>query len=934
MSTKRARGEGRRIWQRLHRERPAGKRWLRLELLEPRWVFDADFSLETIDQPPVDSTVQVEVYEIGTVEFSEDVGSSDGTSSDSSVLETWNIFATGVEETPVEWFAEDSDPQPLAVAFMMAEETGTCWNWDESQSDAVGVEDSEPTVAESTVSILSDGTEGLPATSVDESVSDATTEFTVPTEDTNPIQYEIVETHEKELRSQPTCFEQPVAYPMTVQTPFSTSQGLGSETGSVEDGEVSEESTSDWTSDKDPSVDTTDIPVDVNGEPILLRALTMMKNMGVDESQDGELMVTSLPLEEGSMVYALGSAIDETGELLDDTAPPDGDPELLLATGQPLAASDLEMISWVMNSWGMLGIDPNDAQLWAQASGEDAHEVHTLALDGAEWDFVVVDGEPQLVDNGENLFHNHALPEDTNGDGMPTPIDVLVIFNYLNAGHFQRLPHRVDQVVEIRYVDVDGSRTVGLPDANALLSTLSGSSASGAQAADESMISESSSARMAAPAAAAEVLFPVEKIPEAVAPWINELNLNENGDSASQGDFLVADLPTILPIPENVAVPDDVTVTIDPSATSFPTIDVDYSANDALVNGSLVRVSEANWGQVEWVEGAGPDGRSIFRYTPGEEFSGSDTFSYTVADEQGTEWTSYVNVSVQHDPTPFANFAFVMPQEQLTLESESLDFLNGEGEPLLSVTYEGPEGVTAGVVLGWTSKSEQGAKEVFAGKLESSVELPNPQTFNSLADGSAWIYGSLAEVNAALAHLRYIPAPGFQAPAGLTLQGYAFLQSKLGLALTYSFASLEVVVPGTSDGPVAVDDAFTFSAVEGEWRLDVLANDLAAPDAVEPRLEVISVTPWAHSSAQISIDAETGQIVYVQPTAYDSYYDTFAYLIRDDQGRLSQGQATINWNVSQPVLISKEAQAIEESVPEEQEVLEDSLASDEPLLSA
>ena len=545
-----------------------------------------------------------------------------------------------------------------------------------------------------------------------------------------------------------------------------------------------------------------------------------------------------------------------------------------------------------------------------------------------------------------------------------------MIYNYLNAGHFHQLPNRVHQPDRIRYVDVDGSRTVSLEDAEALypVLTMAGATSLVEGAGDSS----ASAARLAAPAAPViEGSFPTSELPTSELPAISEdalvlvdelvpvdawvpegafvseepmrkvatggeeaFDANHNPDGSETGTvsdgLSSADLPALERSPSGLVGFDHATVMLDAEATAFPVIDVDYSANDTIMGATLVGVSKPQWGQVEWFADAGLEGRPVLRYTPGPEFSGHDSFTYTVADEEGFEWTGHVNVQVEQERTAFSPFTVTAPAEPLTLSGESLDFVSAEGEPLLQVAYDGLASVTGSLYLAWVSGIQEDAQEVFAGSLSlrSDSEL---EGWNSLSNGSAWMTGSIAELNAALGQLVYAPAQGFTAPGGVTLVVHVALQSTLGLWVNDTFATMEVIVPAGPGGPIAVGDSFTLEGSGTEFRLDVLANDLPATDAADSMLELVGLTPSPYSPAVIRLDAETGQVVYQVDPSISVIYDTFAYVLRDSQGRVSQGQVTIALNATAKTEPEEALVVVEEGSVEsfEDDLLSASLSQDE-----
>jgi VCBS repeat-containing protein len=201
------------------------------------------------------------------------------------------------------------------------------------------------------------------------------------------------------------------------------------------------------------------------------------------------------------------------------------------------------------------------------------------------------------------------------------------------------------------------------------------------------------------------------------------------------------------------------------------TVDIAVLANDTDVENdslSLVSVTQGAHGTVA----KNADG--TVTYTPAPDYSGSDSFTYTVSDGQGKTSTGKVTVTVTpvNDP-PVAN-----PDSTTTFEESPATRI-----PIMANDRD-PDGDT----------------------LDLSVTQP--------AHGTVVIDSIIVN---GVKTVTYTPAPNYNGPDSFT---YTISDGHGGSAT----ATVSVTVLPVNDAPVAVDDSATV-AEDGAVTIDVLAND-------------------------------------------------------------------------------------------------------------
>ncbi|MFD0916458.1 Ig-like domain-containing protein, partial [Pseudahrensia aquimaris] len=293
--------------------------------------------------------------------------------------------------------------------------------------------------------------------------------------------------------------------------------------------------------------------------------------------------------------------------------------------------------------------------------------------------------------------------------------------------------------------------------------------------------------------------------------------------------------------------PNDTTANNDVATTDSGTpVSIDVLANDTDDQGDAQMIqsfdpTSANGGTVT----QGANGELV--YTPAAGFTGTDTFTYVVVDDQGATDTATVTVTVNNQkPDAVDDVATTGegdPVEIMVLMNDS----DPEGDPLSIVSLGTPANGT--VAIG-----------------------PNGKPI-------------------------YTPNPGF---TGMDTFTYTITDGNGG----FSTAEVKVTVEADPDlPPVAVDDAATTPSGT-PVAIDVLVND-NDPDG--GMVTVTSVTNGANGTVTIGAD---GRPVYT-PNAGFTGTDTFTYVITDDEGETDTATVTVTVENQDPDAVDDTATTTE-----------------------
>jgi large repetitive protein len=273
---------------------------------------------------------------------------------------------------------------------------------------------------------------------------------------------------------------------------------------------------------------------------------------------------------------------------------------------------------------------------------------------------------------------------------------------------------------------------------------------------------------------------------------------------------------TISPVNDApIAVADAVTTPED-TAT-----DIDVLANDTDVDNDSLTISDPGTP----VHGTASVVGGKVRYTPGQDYDGSDTLTYTVSDGHGGSDTAAVTITVSAvDDAPVAVDDSYVVTEDATLAAPLNVLVNDtdvDSSPVTIITNTAAAKGTAAIVSGGMS-------------------------------------------------MTYKP---FHNAFGIDTFTYTITDGTLT-----STATVTVDIGGTNDPPIAGNDNLSVAEGAGATVLDVLAND-SDPDG--NTLQIITRTSGAHGVVTIT---GPGTGLTYNPTGNYHGTDTFTYTLSDGNG--------------------------------------------------
>ncbi len=388
----------------------------------------------------------------------------------------------------------------------------------------------------------------------------------------------------------------------------------------------------------------------------------------------------------------------------------------------------------------------------------------------------------------------------------------------------------------------------------------------------------------------------------------------------------VNDAPIV--VSDTLTTPEDVPVSFPVSANDF---DVDGSidaASVAIVDAPLRGTAVVN----------GSAGEVL--YAPALNFTGADSFSYSVADVQGLRsdkgWV-FITVTDVNDP-PVARNDTLVTSEELPLvanilgnDSDPDGSLNPASLEIVlapangasfvnsasgTVTYQ-PNPNFAGLdSLKYTVKDDQGLLSNAATAiitvnsvndppiaLNDSVTTPkDTNVLISVLSNDLDIDGQLDPSSLVVVS---VPANGQATPnAGGSVLYEPFSGFVGEDAFTYSVrdnegalannAEVKVAVVAVNQPPVVADDD-AFAIAGNSTEVAILANDFDAEGSIDTASILIS-SPPTHGTATISL--LTGVVTYLAEVGF-SGADSFRYTVADDQAARSS-EATVSISVNLP----------------------------------
>lgn len=291
------------------------------------------------------------------------------------------------------------------------------------------------------------------------------------------------------------------------------------------------------------------------------------------------------------------------------------------------------------------------------------------------------------------------------------------------------------------------------------------------------------------------------------------------------------------------AVNDDPTAVDDTFTVTENAVGVtlDVLANDLIapdIDETLIVVSFSN------VSAGGtlsiPAAKDCLLYTPAANFSGVETFTYTISDGHGGTATATVSVTVTeaYDP-PLAQDDLFEVMEDST--DNTLDVLNND-------SAQGDTTETLTIIA--TTTPDRGGTVTIA------------------PDGKSLIY---------------TPAADF---FGIERLQYTISDGNGGTAQ----ATAVITVTAVNDPPTAGNDAVTVSKNSTANTLDVLANDSSDPDG--PETLTITAVGTTSAGGTVSI-ANGGTSLTYTPAAGYVGIETFTYTIQDPDGATASATVTV-----------------------------------------
>lgn len=251
-----------------------------------------------------------------------------------------------------------------------------------------------------------------------------------------------------------------------------------------------------------------------------------------------------------------------------------------------------------------------------------------------------------------------------------------------------------------------------------------------------------------------------------------------NGGTATQTINMRVDIINTAPVAEDdtFTVNEDVTTELDVLAN-------DSDSDNTLDGTSITLLTGVSNGTLIY------NGDGTFDYTPDAEFSGSDSFTYTLTDPNGASDTATVSITVDAVNDAPVN---TVPADQTSDKNTDLDI------PGLSV---------ADIDVG------SGDITVTLEVSNGTLSVGGTATLTNNNTGSVTLFGSLAAVNNSLAGVTYTPSIGFTGDDTLTVTtddggntGAGGAQTDVD-SITITVTDTAAIIAGNLTGSVTEDDA-------------------------------------------------------------------------------------------------------------------------------
>ncbi|MCG8604915.1 tandem-95 repeat protein, partial [bacterium] len=319
-------------------------------------------------------------------------------------------------------------------------------------------------------------------------------------------------------------------------------------------------------------------------------------------------------------------------------------------------------------------------------------------------------------------------------------------------------------------------------------------------------------------------------------------------------------------------------------------------------------------------------------YTPGGSFSGSDSFTYMVNDNDGaTSNAATVSVEVNDIPVAAGDVAFTNANNSVTVEvalndsdpdgtvdlttvtissapengSATVDSPSGRvtytpnlnffGSDTFTYTIQDNDGGVSqpGIVNVQVNAFPVAIDDDVAALEDTPVDIAvtsndidqdgtiDSSTLTIVSDPS----NGTASVNAS-GMIQYTPSTNF---FGLDSLSYTVRDEKAALS---NEATVVLTVSEINDPPVAIDDA-TATGEETSVTVDVAANDTDIDGTVDPT-SITAITPPLNGNLVVNI--VSGDVTYTPGQDFEGT-DTFTYTVKDEDGDESNA-ATVTITVS------------------------------------
>ncbi|NET00249.1 MAG: tandem-95 repeat protein [Sphaerospermopsis sp. SIO1G1] len=309
----------------------------------------------------------------------------------------------------------------------------------------------------------------------------------------------------------------------------------------------------------------------------------------------------------------------------------------------------------------------------------------------------------------------------------------------------------------------------------------------------------------------------------------------QDGDGGSSNAATVN--VTVTPVNDNPVANNDTATTSEGNA-----VVIDVLTNDTDVENNIdittVEISTSPTNGTASVD----ETTGEITYTPTGDFSGNDSFTYTVQDgDGGTSNAATVNVTV----TPVNDNPVANNDTATTSEGNAvvIDVLTNDTD------------------------------------VENNIDITTVQISTSPTNGTASVDETTGEIT-------YTPTGDFSGNDSFT---YTVQDGDGG---TSNSATVNVTVTPVNDNPVATDD--TATTPEGNpITINVLNNDTDTENNIDITTVEISTSP---TNGTASVDETTGEITYT-PTGDFSGEDSFTYTVQDGDGGTSNA-ATVNVTVT------------------------------------